>query len=220
MGLMVLEGLDGSGKGTQARLLEQALSKRPGGVRRITFPDYSSPSSSLVKMYLDGEFGGHPEDVNAYAASTFYAVDRFASFRKDWKTEYDAGRPILADRYATSNFIYQMAKLPREEWEEYLLWAEDLEYVKLGIPRPDLVVYLDMPVKISQKLLLRRYHGDGERKDIHESHYSFLEKCGACARFLAEKLGWAVVPCAREETPFPMEQIHEKVLSLALKILE
>ena len=120
MSLVVLEGLDGSGKGTQAKLLAQALAGRGVPLRPVTFPDYSSPSSSLVKMYLNGEFGSAPEDVNAYAASAFYAVDRFASFRKDWGGDYRQGKLILCDRYATSNMVYQMGKVPREEWDRYL----------------------------------------------------------------------------------------------------
>lgn len=115
--MIVLEGLDGSGKGTQTQLLLEALTTRfekAGGLgaRKITFPDYNSPSSALVKMYLNGEFGSDPQDVNAYTASTFYAVDRFASFQKDWKADYQRGKTILADRYVTSNYIYQMGKLP------------------------------------------------------------------------------------------------------------
>ena len=164
MSLIVLEGLDGSGKGTQTALLAEALVKQGRSLRQITFPDYDSPSSALVRMYLNGEFGTDPEDVNPYAASAFYAVDRFASFRKDWKKDYDQGSVILCDRYATSNMVYQMGKSPRKEWDRYLEWVEDFEYGKLGLPRPDLVLYLDMPVEVSQKLLLQRYHGDSGKK--------------------------------------------------------
>ena len=177
MALVVLEGLDGSGKGTQTGLLRQGLEDRGIPVRQVTFPDYQSPSSALVKMYLGGEFGTDPEDVNAWAASTFYAVDRYASYQKDWKKDYQAGTLILCDRYATSNLVYQMGKLPREQWGQYLAWVEDLEYGKLGIPRPDAVLYLDMPIEISQKLLLSRYQGDSGKKDIHESHLEFLRSC-------------------------------------------
>lgn len=220
MGLVVLEGLDGSGKGTQAQLLHRALEKRGEPVRKVTFPDYSSPSSSLVKMYLNGEFGSDPEDVNAYAASAFYAVDRYASYKKDWGADYRRGALILCDRYATSNLIYQLGKLPRDQWEDYLAWAQDLEYNKLGIPRPDLVVYLDMPVEVSQKLLLHRYHGDSGKKDIHESHLAFLRQCAECAAFAARRLGWQVVPCARDGAPLPVEDIHQAVLRAVERLLE
>lgn len=219
MSLIVLEGLDGSGKGTQTQLLYDVLAARPGGARKITFPDYASPSSALVKMYLNGEFGTEPEDVNAYAASAFYAVDRYASFRKDWKEDYERGVPILADRYATSNMIYQMCKLPREEWEDYLCWLEDFEYCKLEIPRPDRVIFLDMPLGVSQKLLLRRYHGDKEKKDLHESHVEFLRQCGECAWFAARRLGWTVISCAARGEPLPIEEIQKQILHSVLEIL-
>ena len=164
MSLVVLEGLDGSGKGTQTKLLAQALAERGTPLRQVTFPDYESPSSALVRMYLNGEFGSDPESVNAYAASAFYAVDRYASFQRDWKAGYLRGDLILCDRYATSNMVYQMGKVPREEWNQYLAWVEDFEYERLGIPRPDLVLYLDMPIEVSQRLLLTRYQGDSGKK--------------------------------------------------------
>ncbi len=220
MSLVVLEGLDGSGKGTQAKLLAEALVCRGVPLRPVTFPDYSSPSSSLVKMYLNGEFGAQPEDVNAYAASAFYAVDRFASFRKGWGGDYRQGKLILCDRYATSNMVYQMGKLPRAEWDGYLAWVEDFEYQKLGIPRPDLVLYLDMPIGVSQKLLLRRYQGDSGKKDIHESHLAFLRSCGECARYAGKRLGWKVVSCAKGGEPLPVEEIHRAVLAAVEPLLE
>lgn len=219
MSLIVLEGLDGSGKGTQTALLAEALVKQGHALRQVTFPDYDSPSSALVQMYLKGEFGSNPEDVNAYAASAFYAVDRFASFRRDWKTDYDRGSVILCDRYTTSNMVYQMGKVPREEWDQYLCWMEDFEYGKLGLPRPDLVLYLDMPVEVSQKLLLQRYHGDSGKKDIHESHLEFLRSCGECARYAGEKLHWKVIPCSKEGEPLPVEEIHQAVLEAVMPVL-
>lgn len=141
MALIVIEGLDGSGKGTQAKLLyDYALSR--GRARQVTFPDYGSPSSSLVKMYLKGDFGKEAGDVNAYAASAFYAVDRFASYRMKWKDDYASGVPIISDRYVTSNIVYQLSKLPKTEWKAFVSWLEDLEYEKFGLPRPDRVIYL------------------------------------------------------------------------------
>ena len=194
MSLVVLEGLDGSGKGTQAKLLAQALAGRGVPLRPVTFPDYSSPSSSLVKMYLNGEFGSAPEDVR--------------------------GDLILCDRYATSNMVYQMGKAPREEWDRYLAWVEDFEYRKLGIPRPDLVLYLDMPIEVSQKLLLERYHGDSGKKDIHESHLDFLRACRESARYAGQRLGWREIPCAKDGEPLPVEEIHQAVLAAVSPLLE
>lgn len=219
MSLVVLEGLDGSGKGTQTKLLAQALTQRGVPLRQVTFPDYNSPSSALVRMYLNGDFGADPGDVNAYAASAFYAVDRFASFQRDWKSDYNRGALILCDRYATSNMVYQMGKLPPAQWDAYLAWAEDFEYAKLDIPRPDLVLYLDMPLEVSQRLLLERYHGDTGKKDLHESHLEFLRSCGECARYAGERLGWKRIPCAREGSPLPMEEIHQAVLQAVEPLL-
>ena len=159
MALIVIEGLDGSGKGTQSAKLAEYATEH-GGARKITFPDYDSPSSALVKMYLAGDFGKEAGAVNAYAASTFYAVDRFASYQTQWKEEYLVGKTIIADRYVTANMVYQLSKLPESEWDGFLHWLEDLEYEKLGLPRPDRVLYLDVPPTVSQKLLQNRYHGD------------------------------------------------------------
>lgn len=212
MSLLVVEGLDGSGKSTQLPLLEQELRRR-GPVRTVSFPDYSSPSSALVKMYLGGEFGDKPGDVNAYAAGAFYAVDRYASFKKDWQRDYESGVTILAGRYTTSNMIYQMEKLPRSQWEGYISWAEDFEYERLGLPRPQRVIFLDMPLDAAQKLLSKRYGGHDEKKDLHERDLRYLESCAQCARFAAEKLGWRVVECARGAEPLSIEEIHRRVVS-------
>lgn len=157
--LIVLEGLDGSGKATQAVLLEQALTARGQAVRPVSFPNYRSPSSTLVRMYLAGEVG-RLDEVSPYAASSFYSLDRYVSFMQTWREDYAAGALILADRYTTSNFCHQMGKLPREEWEGYIRWLTDYEYRLLSLPAPDGVIYLDMPPEASQKLLERRYHGD------------------------------------------------------------
>ena len=143
--LIVLEGLDGSGKATQAKLLAQHLKEAGKNVQEITFPDYASDSSALVKMYLAGQFGDKPDDVNAYAASTFYSVDRYASYKQDWGAFYEAGGLVIADRYTTSNAVHQASKLPEEERSAFLNWLFELEYGKLGLPKPDLVVYLEMP---------------------------------------------------------------------------
>lgn len=215
MSLIVLEGLDGAGKSTQLPLLEQALARR-GPVRTVSFPDYGSPSSALVKMYLGGAFGSAPEDVNAYAAGAFYAVDRYASFRTGWGEDYRRGVTILAGRYTTSNLLYQMEKLPESQWEGYIAWVEDFEYGRLGLPRPDRVILLDMPVEVSQRLLSRRYEGQEDKKDLHERDRNFLENCARCARFAAERLGWRTVACARDGEPLGVEEISRRVERAAL----
>lgn len=210
--ILSLEGLDGSGKTTQAAALCRVLTGRGLPYRRIKFPDYDDPSSTLVKMYLAGELGGHADAVNAYAASSFYAVDRFASFVRYWRSDYQNGMHMVTDRYTTSNFIYQMPKLPRAEWEPYIHWLQDYEYEKLGLPKPDQVLFFDMPIEVSQKLLTKRYEGHEEKKDLHEKDREYLEKCRECALYTAERLEWAVINCAENDHPKTIASIHETVL--------
>lgn len=210
--LIIIEGLDGSGKSTQTAMLEEYLNSQSVNYKKIKLPDYESPSSTLVKMYLGGEFGNDADDVNAYAAGAFYAVDRFASYKLDWGREYQQGTLILADRYATSNSIYQMEKLDENEWDKYLEWSADFEYNKIGIPKPDLVIYLDMPIEISQKLMTSRYNGDEGKKDVHEANVMFLQSCRKSALYAAEKQGWAVIECSDGVNPLPVDEIHNKII--------
>ena len=211
--IMVIDGLDGCGKSTQLDLLNQALLKEGTTYRQISFPDYEQPSSALVKMYLGGELGGSPSAVNAYAASSFYAVDRYASYKCFWQDDYKNGVPIVAARYTTSNAIHQMTKCPESDWDAYLEWLEDYEYNLLGLPRPNKVIFLDMPLEVSQKLLEKRYDGDCEKKDIHERDTTYLVNCRKAALYAAEKLGWIVVPCSKDGEPLPMEEIHQCLLN-------
>ena len=199
--------LDGSGKATQTKLLFEKLNDRGMNVRRLEFPDYDSPSSALVKMYLGGEFGNKPEDVNAYAASAFYAVDRIAGFLKDWKRDYQGDTVFLSDRYATSNLIYQMSKLPESEWENYIKWQADFEYDKLGLPRPDAVLYLDVEPDVSQKLMEKRYGGDNSKKDLHESNLRFLLSCRESALYAVQNCGWQLINCCESGDIKPIEKI-------------
>ena len=215
--LIIFEGLDGSGKGTQTNLLCQALRARGADLRQITFPDYESDSSALVRMYLSGRFGQRPDDVNAYAASTFYAVDRFASYKTDWGEFYRTGGLVVSDRYTTSNAVHQCSKLPPMHWDGFLNWLFDFEYKKLGIPEPDAVVYLAVDVEVSQRLLAERYQGDTARMDIQEKDTEYLARSRAAAEYCAHKLGWRRIDCTREEngkkimrTP---EDIHAEVLA-------
>lgn len=212
--LIIMEGLDGCGKSTQTALLEQYFSKNSIAYKKIKLPDYESPSSTLVNMYLGGEFGKNANDVNAYAASAFYAVDRFASYKLKWKDDYENGTLILADRYATSNSIYQMEKVDKSEWDNYLDWCEDFEYNKIGIPRPDCVIYLDMPVEISQKLMTSRYNGDEGKKDVHEVNVEFLKSCRESALYTAKKQGWHIVECSDGENVFSIDDIHSKIVEI------
>ncbi len=217
--LIVIDGLDGSGKSTQLDIAVNRLIQSGSVVNSISFPDYNSPSSALVKMYLDGEFSGNPDDINAYAASSFYAVDRYASFMKYWKNNYNAGEVILAARYVSSNAIHQMVKLDEKQYDEYLQWLYDYEHEKLGLPYADKVIFLDMPIGISQKLLSKRYNGDESRKDIHEAHVSYLASCRKSALYAANKLGWTVIECSDGKNPLSMEIISEKIMEEISKVI-
>lgn len=210
--LIIIEGLDGCGKSTQTALLEEYFQSENMDYKKIKLPDYDSPSSTLVKMYLGGAFGKNADDVNAYAAGAFYAVDRYASFKLGWSKDYKEKDIILADRYATSNSIYQMEKLDKSQWDEYLEWSADFEYNKIGIPKPDLVIYLDMPIEISQKLMTSRYNGDEDKKDVHETDVSFLKQCRNAALYAAENQGWTVISCSDGDNPYSIDEIHNKII--------
>ncbi len=216
--LLVLDGLDGSGKTTQLAHLGAYLSAAGTSYKQISFPDYDKPSSAPVKEYLNGVYGS-ADEVNAYAASSFYAVDRYASYRTCWQADYEAGTLIVAARYTTSNAIHQMGKLPRAQWDDYLAWLEDYEYRLLGLPRPDQVLFLDMPPEVADTLVTGRYGGDPARKDIHERNAAYLRACRPAALYAAERLGWQVVPCAEAGTPLSIAHIHEDIVRRIQDIL-
>ncbi len=218
--LIVMEGLDGSGKATQAKLLAEHLVERGFSVREVTFPDYASDSSALVKMYLAGQFGGRPDDVNAYAASSFYAVDRYASYKKDWGRFYEGGGIVIADRYTTSNAVHQCSKLPPEQWEGFLGWLFDYEFHLLGLPAPDQVIYLQVDPAVSQKLMTQRYHGDESKKDVHEKDTEYLSRSRRAAEYCAQHLGWTTVHCTRGDTMRSIEEIQTEVQGIVLKQLK
>ena len=217
--LIVIEGLDGSGKSTQLELLLKNLINSGIECKSVSFPDYDSNSSALVKMYLGGEFGKKPDDVNAYAASLFYAVDRFASYKTTWGEYYNDGGVIVSGRYTTSNAVHQTSKMEEDKWEGFLDWLYDLEYNKVGIPKPDKVIFLDMPVEVSQKLLSGRYKGDEDKKDIHESDTAYLDKCRKAAMYTANFSNWTIVPCAKDGQPRTIEDIAKDVLNETLKVM-
>ncbi len=211
--LIVIEGLDGSGKATQSKLLFEYFQNLGKPVRKVSFPNYESDSSALVKMYLAGQFGSQPDDVNPYAASTFYAVDRYAGYKADWGAFYEDGGIIIADRYTTSNAVHQCSKLPQNMWDEYLDWLFTLEYTKMGIPAPNAVIYLRTDPAVSQKLMTGRYQGDESKKDIHESNVEYLNRSRLAAGYCADHLGWKTVECCHEGNMLSIEQIHKQVLA-------
>jgi len=217
--LIVIEGLDGSGKATQANLLFEALNNKGFAVKKVTFPDYASDSSAPVRMYLSGKLSDKPDGVNAYAASSFYAVDRYISFKTNWEQFYNEGGIIVADRYTTSNGVHQCSKLPQEEWNGFMDWLYDYEYKKVGIPKPDAVIYLDMSPEVSQKLMSKRYLGDESKKDIHEKDKAYLEKSRMAAYFCVEHDNWTRIKCDNGENPLTIEEIAEKIFEVVDKVL-
>lgn len=213
-----LEGLDGCGKTTQTELICKKLEENGINFRKIKLPNYEGASSTLVKKYLAGDFGKSINDVNAYSASILYTVDRFASYKEDWGKDYNSGKLIFADRYTPANAIYQITKLDKSEWDSYLDWLFDLEYNKVGIPAPDKVIFLDMPVDISQKLMTSRYNGDESQKDIHEANVGFLNKCREAALYVAKKYNWIVIDCAKNGSPRTIEEINADIYKIISEI--
>lgn len=212
--LIVLEGTDGTGKTTQAQLMAQRLKREGVSFREVHFPRYGSPFAAPVERYLQGDLGKRPGDVSAYAASTLYAVDRYASYKQDWEADYAGGMLILAGRYTTSNAVHQASKLPEEERQEYLDWLFDLEYRRLALPEPDLVIYLDLPAEISAQLLRRRQEATHTKADIHEQDEAYLRACRESARDIAGRLGWRMVDCSRAGAARTPEDIHRELWEL------
>ena len=209
--LIVFEGTDGSGKATQSRLLCEHLDREGIPYQKIDFPRYGKPSAAMVQEYLDGNLGKKPGDVNAYAASMFYAMDRYASYKQDWGAFYEAGGLIVADRYTTSNAVHQASKLPKSERDAYLNWLFETEYGLLGLPKPDLVLYLDMPTEITERMMRQREQATGTHADIHEQDEEYLRNCRANAREIVDECGWHVISCAAMDEPRTPEDIHNEV---------
>ena len=216
--LIVIEGTDGSGKSTQFRLLTERLTAEGREFKKLVFPQYAEESSALIRMYLGGEFGSKPTDVNAYAASTFYAVDRYASYKKVWGDWYEQGGLVVSDRYTTSNAVHQASKEPDQK--AFLGWLYDLEYDKLGLPRPDLVLYLDVPTDFTEKMLRHREQDTGTSADIHEQDTEYLATCRRTGRAAAEFYGWTVVQCVKDGEMRSIEDIHEEIYRHVRKSLE
>ena len=217
--LIVFEGTDGSGKATQSRLLCDELTRRGISFRKLEFPRYKEESSALIRLYLGGAFGDKPGDVNAYAASVFYSVDRYASYKQDWGPFYEAGGLVVADRYTTSNAVHQASKLLPGERKDFLRWLFDTEYRLMGLPEPDLVLYLDMPTEITEKMMRQREAATGTHADIHEQDETYLKNCRAAAQEIVRDCGWTVIRCARDGGPRSIEDIAAEVWRRAQGLL-
>ena len=209
--LIVIEGTDGSGKSTQFRMMSEHLEKDNIAFKHLVFPRYKEESSALIRMYLGGQFGSKPSDVNAYAASAFYAVDRYASYKMDWGQWYEDGGLILSDRYTTSNAVHQASKEAPEDREKYLHWLYDFEYGKMGLPKPDLVIYLDVPTDFTQKLLRSREAATNTTADIHEQDMQYLATCRETGRAAAAYYGWTVISCVKDGEMRTIEDIHKEI---------
>lgn len=218
--LIVIEGTDGSGKSTQFRRIKEHLEADNIAFRHIVFPRYSEESSALIRMYLGGQFGNKPTDVNAYTASTFYAVDRFASYKMDWGQWYEDGGVVLSDRYTTSNAVHQTSKEAPENRDAFLHWLYDFEYNKMGLPRPDLTIYLDVPTDFTEKLLRHREADTNTKADIHEKDMQYLATCREMGRAAANYYGWQVISCVKDGQMRSIEDIHEEIYALVKSCLE
>lgn len=219
--LIVIEGVDASGKATQTERLFKRLSAEYEKVRQISFPDYDSDFSLPIKRYLAGDLGRQPESVSPYAASLFYAIDRYAGFKRDWGEFYQSGGILVADRYVTSNLVHQAAKIAGDK-TDFITWLSDLEYEKLSLPQPDLVLFLDMPPACARRLMQDRANKiTGEKqKDIHESDPQYLEKAYKNAMEIASIAGWQIVPCAAGEKIRPIDEISEEIYRFVKMKLE
>ena len=217
--LIVFEGTDGSGKATQTRLVCRELDARGIPYRKLEFPRYQEESSALIRLYLSGAFGEKADDVNGYAAATFFAVDRYASYKQDWGEFYEQGGLVIADRYTTSNAVHQTGKLPPEERQAFLDWLFHFEYELLGLPSPTRVLYLDLPTELSGQMMRRRERETGTQADIHEQDAEYLRHCRENAAFVVDYCGWTKVDCTDGAHVRSIEDIHSEVMGLLEDLL-
>lgn len=214
--LIVLEGIDGSGKSAQYRRLCTRMENNGIDYNHIVFPRYDKDSSALIRMYLSGQFGSRPGDVNPYVASTFFAVDRFASYREDWGEVYESGGLILSDRYTTSNAVHQGSKLPESELPEFFKWLYDMEYVKMGLPKPDLVIYLDVDVETSMGRMAKRQESTHTSADIHEQDKEYLERCLKTARKAADYYGWVRIDYLKDGLERDVDEKNLEIFNIIM----
>lgn len=217
--LIVFEGTDGSGKATQSKLLLERLQREGFDCRALTFPRYGKPSAAPLEEYLHGAYGSHPEAVNAYAASTFFAVDRYASYQQDWGKYYESGGILVADRYTTSNAVHQASKLPEGERQAFLKWLFDFEYRLLQLPEPTLVFYLDVPTEITEKMMRCREAQTNTTADIHEQDDGYLRACRRAAQKTAEECAWHCIDCSQNDEMRNAGDIHEEIYRCVRELL-
>ena len=218
--LIVLEGIDGSGKSTQYKKLCERLCEQSRDFMQITFPRYDKESSALLRAYLNGEFGSKPGDVNAFAASTFYAVDRYASFKTDWEQYFQNGGTVVLDRYTTSNACHQGSKIPEAERPAFLDWLYEFEFGILGLPKPSLVIYLDTDISVSRRQMSERQNETNTKADIHEKDFEYLAQCLYAGRAAAAHYGWHKIACVKDGEMRSIADIHEEVYAAASRFFK
>ena len=220
--LIVIDGTDGSGKETQMNILQENLKKNNIEFKKVSFPNYDAPSSSLVKMYLSGEFGTDPKSVSPYVASTFYAVDRYATYKKELEEYYEKGGLILADRYTTANMVHQAGKIKdKEERNKFLTWLWDLEFNLYKIPKPDKVFFLNMPIEFVEELIKNRKNkfNNNQVKDIHERDEGHLRDSHQSACEVAKEYNWKEIKCVINGKLRTREDIGEEIFKAVKEIL-
>ncbi|MDR2590060.1 MAG: deoxynucleoside kinase [Oscillospiraceae bacterium] len=215
--LIVFEGIDGSGKSTQFKLMCDRLNDEDIVYKRIFFPRYEEPSSALIRMYLAGDFGKDPDTVNAYAASSFFAVDRYASFVQDWRDYYKNDGLILTDRYTTSNALHQGAKMVSTERKKFFDWLYDYEFNLIELPKPDAVVFIDVDVELAAERLNTRQKKTGTSADIHENDMKYLASCVDSGRHAAKQFGWYIVDCSGQNAKRSENDIHSEIFNELFK---
>lgn len=218
--LVVIEGIDGSGKTTQYELLKKRLKAEGVAHTGTSFPNYESLSGKLVKSYLDGYFGENPADVNAYAAASFFAVDRYISFKTDsWGKFYRNGGFVISSRYSTSNAIHQASKLPEAQRESYFKWLSEYEYMLLELPKPDEVFFLDLPLEAAISHINSREAQSNTPRDIHERNKKYLINCVKAGQHAAEYFGWTKIDLMRENRLMTPEEISKKLYEKIIKYI-
>ena len=219
--LIAIDGVDASGKQTHCELLYEKLIKNGIKARKISFPMYESNSSALVKMYLSGEFGDKPEDVSAYAASSFFAADRFATYKTDWGKDYNSDTVIIADRYVSSNMIHQASKLSGDEKNKFLEWLDHFEHEIYALPRSDITIFLDMPPEYGAMLMKDRENkfSKESQKDIHERNKEYLTESYKNACFIAQKYNWKKISCVKDNAIRTIDEINDEIYNIIISTI-
>ena len=213
--IFVIDGTDGSGKQTQLEKLCDRFESEGIKYAKFSFPRYDNPSSSLVKMYLAGEFGDNAQAISPYVASLFYSLDRYACYKQEMEKAIAEGKVILLDRYTSANMVHQAGKISDlVERDKFLNWLYDLEFNILGLPYPTEIFFLNMPLEKSEELMKNRPNKitNENKKDIHESNKEHLKAAYDAGIYVAEKYNWCHIKCCDENNNIrTIENIHEQI---------